>query len=186
MSLPDDAYRVFDAGEVQAAYDAMAQQLDRQLPDGEVLILPVMTGGMFTACALAPRLDRPLRIDYVHATRYRGATRGAEIQWLHWPALPDGSETVLLVDDIFDEGHTLAAIRDRLPDRYRVTTAALARKRHDRGLPRDWIDCHGLDVPDVYVFGCGMDYRENHRELADIWAIPDAVAERDASPERTR
>ena len=177
MNLPEGAYRVCDAAEVRSAYDAMAERLNRDLPEKEILLLPVRNGGMFTACALAPRLRRRLRFDYVHATRYRGSTRGAEIQWLHWPALPDDAECVLLIDDIFDEGHTLAAIRDRLPDRYRVFTAALTRKRHQRRLSRDWIDYHGLDVPDVYVFGCGMDYRENLRELEDIWAVPGAAAD---------
>ncbi|MEX0916398.1 MAG: hypoxanthine-guanine phosphoribosyltransferase, partial [Wenzhouxiangellaceae bacterium] len=95
-----------------------------------------------------------------------------EIEWLHWPEFPPGEQTLLLIDDIFDEGHTLDAIRARLPERFRVVTVALALKQHERGLDRDWIDLHGLVVPDIYVFGCGMDYRENFRELPDIWALP--------------
>ena len=131
-----------------------------------------MNGGMFPACELARRIRRAMRFDYVHATRYRGGTCGAGVEWLHWPSLPAGDETVLLIDDIFDEGQTLAAIRDRLPAQFRVVSAALALKRHERGLQRDWIDVFGLEVPDVYVFGCGMDYKENFRELPDIWAVP--------------
>lgn len=170
--MPDGAYKLFDAGRVASAYDEMAARLNDELPDHEVLLLPVMTGGMFPACELARRIRRPMRIDYVHATRYRGKTRGSKIEWLHWPELPVGEETVLLIDDIFDEGHTLEAIRSRLPERFRVITAALALKQHDRGLARNWIDVHGISVPDVYVFGCGMDFNENFRELPDIWALP--------------
>lgn len=170
--MPDGAYRLFDAGRVAEAYDAMAARLNAELPEGEVLLLPVMTGGMYPACELARRICRPQRIDYVHATRYRGNTQGADIEWLHWPELPAGEKTVLLIDDIFDEGHTLDAIRARLPDRFRVITVALVLKQHDRGLQREWLDLYGLTVPDTYVFGCGMDYRENYRELPDIWALP--------------
>ncbi|MEX2499776.1 MAG: phosphoribosyltransferase family protein [Wenzhouxiangellaceae bacterium] len=170
--MPSGAYRLFDAADVAAAYDQMAVRLNDELPDREVLLLPVMTGGMFPACELARRIRRPQRIEYVHATRYRGATRGTEIEWLHWPEFPPGEQTLLLIDDIFDEGHTLDAIRARLPERFRVVTVALALKQHERGLDRDWIDLHGLVVPDIYVFGCGMDYRENFRELPDIWALP--------------
>lgn len=170
--MPAGAYRIFDAERVAAAYDEMAARLNDELPDREILLLPVMTGGMFPTCELARRIRRPMRIDYVHATRYRGEMRGAEIQWLHWPQLPARDETVVLIDDIFDEGHTLAAIRARLPDRYHVISVALALKGHERGLARDWIDVYGLDVPDVYVFGCGMDYQEKFRELPDIWAVP--------------
>jgi len=169
--MPATAYKLVEAERVAEAYDGMAARLNDELPDGEVLLLTVMTGGMFPACELARRIRRPMRIDYVHATRYRGATTGAEIEWRHWPDLPEGDRTVLLVDDIFDEGHTLEAVRNRLSARFRVTTAALVLKQHDRGLRRHWIDVHGIAVPDVYVFGCGMDYRENWRELPDIWAL---------------
>jgi len=168
--MPEGAYRLFSAADIARAYDRMAERLNAELPNEEILLLPVMTGGMFPACELARRIRRPLRIDYVHATRYRGETSGSNLEWRHWPELRAGTRSVLVVDDIFDEGHTLAAIRDRLPDDYAVTTAALALKQHNRGLRRDWLDHHGVVVPDVYVFGCGMDYRENHRELPDIWA----------------
>jgi len=172
--MPAGAYRLFDAGDVASAYDRMAEQLNRELPDTEIVLLPVMTGGMFPACELARRIDRRLRINYVHATRYRGATSGSELEWLHWPEFAPGEHSVLLVDDIFDEGYTLAAIRDRLPKHFEVTTAALALKQHDRGLSRDWLDHHGMLVPDVYIFGCGMDYHEHYRELPDIWVKPEA------------
>lgn len=168
--MPENVYRLFDAAEVGRAYDEMAERLNAELPQQEILLLPVMTGGMFPACEMARRIQRPLQIDYVHATRYRGETSGSDLQWLHWPDFSHQPHSVLLIDDIFDEGHTLAAIRDRLPANYEVTTAALVLKQHERGLDRDWLDHHGLVVPDVYVFGCGMDYRENYRELPDIWA----------------
>ncbi len=170
--LPEGAVCLFDAEQVAHAYDALADRLDDALPDGPVLLLTVMTGGLFPAVELARRLDRPLTLDYVHATRYRGATRGGDIEWIRWPRLPDAAGTVLLVDDIFDEGHTLAAVRDRIAAHHRVTTAVLALKQHDRGLPRDWVDHSALDVPDRYVFGCGMDHAERWRELPEIWALP--------------
>lgn len=173
--LPDGAECLFDEAAVGRAYDGLADRLAAALPRGEILMLTVMTGGLFPAVELASRLDRPMQIDYVHATRYRGGTRGGEIEWVRWPALPVSRRTILLVDDIFDEGNTLAAVRERLADDHHVVTAVLARKLHDRGLARDWIDHYGLDVPDRYVFGCGMDYHEHWRELPAIWALPDAA-----------
>ena len=170
--MPEGAYRLFDAARVAEAYDGMAERLNAALPEREILLLPVMTGGMFPACEVARRIRRPLRIDYVHATRYRGETSGAALEWRHWPDFPPGPRSVLLIDDIFDEGHTLAAIGERLPANYEVTTAALVLKQHQRGLNRAWLDHYGLIVPDVYIFGCGMDYQENFRELPDIWALP--------------
>jgi len=169
--IPAGAERLVDQAGVTAAYDRLGRSLNQALPEGEILMLPVMNGGIFAVCELARRIDRPMRFDYVHATRYRGETRGREVQWLHWPSLPAHPGSIVLIDDIFDEGHTLAAIRERLPAPERVVTVALVRKLHDRGLPRGWIDHYGIDVPDRYVFGCGMDYQENLRELPEIWAL---------------
>lgn len=171
--LPHGAEQLYTATQVGAAYDRLARELDAAIDAPEILLLAVMTGGMFPAVEIAQRLERPMRIDYAHATRYRGRTTGGEIEWRRWPALPDERQSIVVVDDIFDEGYTLDAICDRLGAQHDVTTAVLARKLHDRGLPRDRVDHFGLDVPDRYVFGCGMDYHERLRELPDIWALPD-------------
>lgn len=170
------SHLVYSARQVQDACDALAVTLNRELPDGQVQLLVVMTGGMFPACELARRIQRPLVFDYVHATRYRGATRGRDVQWLHWPETIPSDGTILVVDDIFDEGHTLQAIHDRLPGPERVFTVTLVRKLHDRGLPRDWVDFHALDVDDNYVFGCGMDWAERYRELPEIRALDEEGA----------
>lgn len=172
--FPADAEELFDGAAVSAALDAMATRLAADLGEGPVCVWAVMNGGMYPAVDLSRRLQCPLTLDYVHASRYRGATSGGKVQWLHWPETLPAAGTVLLVDDIFDEGHTLAAIRERLAaaSDARVITAVLARKHHRRGLDRDWIDHHALDVPDRYVFGCGMDYQEHWRHLPGIWALP--------------
>ena len=171
MSMPEGSSVLIAAEAVSKAYEDLAKRVDETVPAGEVLMLPVMNGGMFPALELARRLPRRQRFDYVHATRYRGATRGDVLSWLHWPELPEQGMTVHLIDDIFDEGYTLQAICQRLPARFDVYTVVLACKQHDRGLPRDWVDFVGLEVPDHYVFGCGMDYSEYHRELDEIWTL---------------
>jgi hypoxanthine phosphoribosyltransferase len=109
----------------------------------------------------------------VHATRYRGGLHGHELEYRVPPRLDLEGQHVLVVDDIFDEGHTLAAIKGSVEKRKAasVRLAALVRKDHDRGLPRDYVDFVGLDVPDVYVFGCGMDAYEEWRHLDCIMAL---------------
>ena len=80
---------------------------------------------------------------------------------------------MLIIDDIFDEGNTLAAIKGSVESRKAasVKMAALVRKVHDRGLARDFVDFVGLDVPDVYVYGCGMDAYEEWRHLDEILVL---------------
>lgn len=172
---PAGAERLFTAAEVARALDAQARRLDRIAGADEVLsIVVLMKGGMYPAIELGRRLSSALRLDYVHATRYREATRGGEIHWQHWPSDLAAEDHVLLIDDIFDEGVTMAAVAERLREQGvgRVSTAALVRKQHERGLDRDWIDDFALEVPDRYVFGCGMDYQGLWRQLDSIWALP--------------
>ncbi|QOC21265.1 hypoxanthine-guanine phosphoribosyltransferase [Wenzhouxiangella sp. AB-CW3] len=169
---PAKAKRIVSAAQVNAALDAQAARLAPSLPaDGTLTVMALMTGGMYPATALARRLPQPLRMDYVHATRYRDRMQGGAIDWVH---MPDGLfGHVLLIDDIFDEGHTMSAVRQRLLDNgaSAVTTAVLALKRHDRGRPRSEVDDYALEVPDRYVFGCGMDLHGLWRQLDEIWAV---------------
>ncbi len=176
---PRQALEVFNAAEclhdaaaIDAAIGRLADAIMRELRDADPLVITVMQGGLVPAGLLLPRLDFPLQIDYLHATRYRGETRGGEIHWLVRPETPLKGRTVLLIDDIFDEGHTLAAIH-----RYciesganRALSAVLADKRHDR--KADYRpDFIGLEVEDRYVFGCGMDYKEYLRNVPGIYAV---------------
>lgn len=142
------------------------------------LYITVMHGGLPFAGQLALELGErgiDLEFDYLHATRYRGATSGGELTWKHRPATPMQGRRVLLVDDIVDEGHTLAAIRDwcREQGAAEVRIAALAVKVHDRCVPGLSADYMGVEVPDRYVYGYGMDYHEQGRGLPAIYALKD-------------
>jgi len=172
---PAGAQNLFAPEAVSRALDAQAERIERLVGPDEVLsVIALMKGGMYPAIELSRRLGCALRVDYVHATRYRESTSGGEIDWRHWPEDLSPGDHVVVVDDIFDEGYTMQAVVERLADQgvARVTTAVLVRKRHERGLDRDWVDDHALEVPDRYVFGCGMDYQGLWRQLDGIWALP--------------
>lgn len=169
-----DAELVHAATAVDAALDSMAQRIAALLSNAEPLLLCVLTGGIVPCGRLLPRLSFPLDLDYVHATRYQGGIAGHALEWRAWPATPLKERTVLLVDDIFDEGVTLAGIaqRCRVEGAHQVFSAVLALKRHDRNRTGMRPDVVGLEVPDRYVFGCGMDYRGYLRNLPAIYAAP--------------
>ena len=117
--------------------------------------------------------DMQQEFDFLHATRYRGETTGAGLAWLHRPAAILEGRTVLLVDDILDEGHTLKAVRDWCEDQgaARVRIAAMAVKQHERCVSGLEADYSGFTVPDRYVFGYGMDVRGAWRNLPAIHAL---------------
>jgi len=114
-----------------------------------------------------------LEIDYIHATRYRGETAGADLQWKAKPTTALKGRVVLVIDDILDEGHTLQGILEYLQQEQttEIYSAVLVEKHHGRrvaGLSADFV---GLDVDDHYVFGYGMDYKGYLRNAPGIYAV---------------
>lgn len=164
---------VHDRPALAAAIARIGADIDRELAGRSAVFVTVMQGALIFAGQLATAVAAPLLFDYVHATRYRGATTGGELQWIKRPATPLAGATVLLVDDILDEGHTLKAIRDFCLQQgaARVLLAVLCEKRHDRRVAGIAADFIGVEVPDRYVFGYGMDYHEQGRNLAAIYAV---------------
>jgi hypoxanthine phosphoribosyltransferase len=155
--------------------DQLATAITERLAHTNPLLLAVMHGGVFPAVHLSNRLQFPFEFSYLHATRYQGGTRGGTLHWLARSYLPVVGRTVLVVDDIFDEGLTLQAILDdlRQAGAAAIYSAVLVNKQHDRKVPGLTVDFVGLPVPDRYVFGYGMDYHEYWRNLPAIYAVAD-------------
>lgn len=161
--------------QIESALDRLAVAITARLEDCDPLVLMVMNGAFVTAARLLSRLRFPLRVGYLHATRYRSGTRGGAIHWIALPRPAATGQVVLVVDDIFDEGDTLKAILGEVRQQgaAAVYSAVLVNKRHDRKVSGLTVDFVGLEVPDRYVFGCGMDYKEYWRQLPAIYAARD-------------
>lgn len=161
--------------EVEQAIEQMAEQINQFLGDRNPVLLCAMNGGLVTTGKLLTRLNFPLTVDAVHASRYRNATSGGEIKWLMKPVTPLQDRTVLIVDDILDEGHTLDALIRfcREQGATSVYTAVLVDKKLDRAKPVT-ADFVGLEVEDRYLFGYGMDYKGYLRNAAGIFACKES------------
>ncbi len=176
QQLLEQAECIVPADAVQAALDRLAGEIARELAERFPLVLAVMGGAVVFAGQLLPRLAFPLEFDYLHLTRYRGKTRGGEIEWQVLPGQNVVGRNVLVLDDILDEGETLRAIYDKLHDMgaARVWTAVLTDKANDLSKPIR-ADFVGLEVPNRFVFGCGMDVYGLWRNLPAIYALNPVV-----------
>src|SRR5690606_19796016 len=126
---------------------------------------------------LLPLLRFPLTLDYVHASRYGDGIDGREIHWKVEPPPHVKDRAVLVLDDILDEGATLAAIKERVLAKGALSCdiAVLTEKRTGRPKPVH-ADFIGLEVPDRFVFGCGLDAYGLWRNLPAVYALKDKSA----------
>ena len=166
------AERLLAPDEVGQAVRRVAGEITAALGGQQPLLLTVMRGGVVFAGQLLPLLPFPLDFDYVDATRYGAATRGGELDWRVDVPATVRDRTVLVIDDILDEGRTLAAIRRRLLEAgaQRVLIAVFADKQLSRVKPVA-ADFAGVQVPDRYVFGFGMDVKGAWRNLPAVYAL---------------
>lgn len=174
QSILENAECLYSFQDVNEALDRMAKEITHHLKDEMPIILTVMTGALITVGHLVTRLHFPLEIDYVHATRYRGAMRGGDLHWLVEPRIPLEGRTVLVVDDIMDGGLTLASIIDycRQSKAKAVYSAVMVSKKRQReqgvNFEPDYV---GVETEDRFLFGFGLDYEEYLRNVPGIYAV---------------
>jgi hypoxanthine phosphoribosyltransferase len=173
-SFPD-ASLVISESEVDQAYRQLAARLQPLVSTGECVLVGVLMGGMIPTARLAGMLTGDFLLDCCQVSRYRGGVKGGTPEWILAPRAVLDGKTVVLVDDIYDEGITLDYVVSALLERgaSRVVSAVLVRKRHDRAKGRICPDFVGLEVDDHYVFGCGMDFQHRWRHLPAIYALKD-------------
>jgi len=159
-------------GEIESAIERLALEIERALGKCYPLVLAVMGGAVVFAGQILPRLRFPLDFDYVHASRYGTATRGADVEWRVRPSEMVKGRAVLVLDDILDHGETMAAIRKGLLElgAGSVHCAVLVEKKLSSAKPirPDFV---GLQIPERFVFGCGMDAKGYWRNLPEIRAM---------------
>ena len=178
FELPENCELVFDNSAINNALNRLADKLNKQLVNDNPVVLCVMQGGLVFAGQIIPKLKCMLEVDYIHATRYSNLTTGGQINWISYPVTSLKNRTVLILDDILDEGITLQAIVDYCVSQgaEKVVSAVLLKKDHDRCPQLDSLKANlsgniALTVADDYVFGFGMDYEGKYRQLDSIYAL---------------
>jgi hypoxanthine phosphoribosyltransferase len=171
--LPAGSTLVVSGRDVEAALDRIATAITADLSRSRPIAVAIMNGGLVFAGQLLTRLDFPLECDYIHVRRYGRSTHGGELEWIAGPHVDVRGRTVLLLDDILDEGRTLAVVREALLARGAgdIRIAAFARKERGEA-PAIEADYVGVSVPDRFVFGFGMDVDGEFRNLPAVYALP--------------
>jgi len=172
LQLIEQAEVLHTAEAVQAAIHRLGHEITLSLKDTCPVVICVMSGAVVFSGQLLTQLHFPLELDYVHASRYGNDTTGKTLSWKSLPKLDLTGRTVLILDDILDEGITLKAVIEKCIElgASRVLSAVLIEKMLDYAKPAT-AEFVGLHVPNRYVFGCGLDIYGWWRNLPAIYAL---------------
>lgn len=163
-----------DMAEINVALDRMAQEITQVLKDEQPVVMTVLNGSIVPVGQLATRLHFPLQLDYLHVTRYQGKMHGGQLHWLAEPRTPLQDRVVLIVEDVLDEGTTLAEVVKycEAQGAKKVYTAVVVDKQRPRlpgGLSE--ADFTGFKVENLFLIGFGLDYEGYFRNLPVIYAV---------------
>ncbi len=179
MLSNEESWKIFRAAElicpaeeVQAALMRLSQEITAEMGDRHPLVLSVMGGAVVFSGQLLTLLEFPLDFDYIHVSRYGNQTQGGKLEWKVLPKENVAGRVVLVLDDILDEGHTLAAIRDKVMAMGAAGfySAVFADKEIGKEKPIK-ANFAGISLPNRYVFGFGMDVHGAWRNLPAVYAV---------------
>ena len=170
----DTAEQIYSAEVVTETLQRMAADITDKLSGQYPLVLSVMGGAVVFTGQLLPLLEFPLSFDYLHVSRYNDKIKGGKVDWKVVPHTSVKDRVVLVLDDILDEGITLASIRERIIESGAKAfySAVFANKAINKSKPIK-ADFVGVTLPDRYVFGFGMDIYGSWRNLPAIYAVKD-------------
>lgn len=151
----------------------IAHDLNDLSEDGEIMLVPILTGSIIFVADLMRCLPQKVRISVITASSYPGKSTASQgVQLIG--ALPDNlqGKHVLIVDDVLDSGNTIRMVRAEIEKRSPASVRAvvLLRKMVDSATntPCEYV---GFDIPDEFVVGYGLDYDDYYRNLPDIGTL---------------
>ena len=174
LQMQSDIERVlFDAAAIHKRLDEMAAQITADYPERELTVIAILTGSLMFMSDLLRRIPLPLTLDCLSVASYHGQAQTSGEVIFKQLSVPDlAGRDVLILDDILDTGHTLAAVRKKLetakPRSIRVCVLLSKRKQRARDVDADYI---GFEIGDEFVVGYGLDFMERYRNLPYIGVL---------------
>ncbi|MBC7980574.1 MAG: hypoxanthine phosphoribosyltransferase [Armatimonadetes bacterium] len=172
--MKNDIERVLvDEAVIQKRLDSMAKEIEKDFPEGPVVVIILLKGALVFAADLLRRVPRQLSIECLNVASYHGGLESSgQVDFLdrHFPVVK--GMHVLLLDDILDTGRTLAAVAKRLKEEGAIavhTGVLLAKdKKRAENVQADYV---GFEIGDEFVVGYGLDYKGRYRNLPYVGVL---------------
>ena len=164
---------LFDEPAIHRRLDDIAAQVSSDYRNRELTVIAVLHGSLMFVADLLRRIPLPLKLDCVSVASYHGKAQSSSELVFKEVTVPDVvGRDVLILDDILDSGHTLAAIREMFetakPRTIRVCVLLSKKKQRAREVNADYV---GFEIEDEFVVGYGLDFRERYRNLPYIGVL---------------
>jgi len=177
-SVLEHSQCLLDENGVNTLFQRLATEITERCQFSNPVVLCVMTGAIVAVGQLLPKLNFPLEVDYIHATRYQGELVGSDLVWKQLPSIDLTDRTVIIIDDVLDEGITMAQVKSYCVEQGAKVCylAVLVDKKIQQKKPA-MADFVGYQADNEYLFGLGMDYKGYWRNLNGLYACPSNVDE---------
>jgi hypoxanthine phosphoribosyltransferase len=165
-AIEESVKTLLTAQQLHEGVTRLAKELTAVYGGQPLTIVGVMTGSVVLLADLIRLLEMPLRVGVLQASSYRGAVSRGELSINATMMLDITNRDILLVDDIFDTGHTLSetvqTLRKLQPTSLRTCVLLLKKGRQEVTMKPDFV---GFEIPDEFVVGYGLDYQDHYRNL---------------------
>ena len=174
LSMQGNLERVlFDEPAINRRLDELAGQISNDYRHRELTVIAVLNGSLIFMADLLRRIQLPLKLDCLSVVSYHGKAQTSGEVIFKQVTLPDVVDRhILILDDILDSGHTLAAIREKLetakPRSIRVCVLLSKKKQRARDVVADYV---GFEIEDEFVVGYGLDFMARYRNLPYIGVL---------------
>ncbi|MDR3095113.1 MAG: hypoxanthine phosphoribosyltransferase [Bacteroidales bacterium] len=174
VTLLDKKFKLCINGvQVKTAIDHLADRINSDYRDKEILFIAVLNGSFMFAAELVRKVKPLCRISFVKIASYQGDTSDGVVRELIGLKEDLNGRHVILVEDIVDTGFTFEHMMTQIKTKYKPASVAIATllfkpQSYRKSLPVDYV---GLEIPNDFVVGWGLDYSGYGRNLEDIYTI---------------
>lgn len=164
---------LFTEAQIHEKVGELAAQIEKDYEGEDLLIVGILRGAVMVMADMARSFTRHIEMDWMAVSSYGSGTKSSGVVRILKDLDTDISgRHVVIVDEIIDTGLTLSWLTSNLTSRNpaSVEICTLLRKPEAQQMPID-VKYVGWDIPNEFVVGYGLDYRERYRNLRDIGTL---------------
>jgi hypoxanthine phosphoribosyltransferase len=175
IKILDKEFRILiTSGRIQESVERLAEQMNRDLINDNVIFIGILNGAFMFVSDLIKKIKFDCEVSFLKLATYKGSSSTGSVKRLIGLDEDIVNSTVVILEDVIDTGFTIDSILKQLkrykPRQIRIATLFFKRGRYSKKNIPDYI---GIEIPDNFIVGYGLDYKGHGRNLKDVYAMTD-------------